>query len=752
MPFKHTALFFCTSVLLLVSTPLLAKITKIDPLLRGTARFRDIPPKGEGGVAAKALSYDAHGFLTVDCFVRVYSPAEADDVAEDIVSLGGTVRSIIEDVMTAYLPVDIIEEVASWDAVRYIEAGKPMRSKLSTSIVTTNVDDVHAGTGLDARYDGSGVIVGIVDDTRLDYGHADFTDAAGKTRVLFLWDKGNTGSGVSEVSGSSGLECTKAEIDASTCNATSGGSSNSHSTHVAGIAAGDDSTFKGMAPGADIINVYNVETDADSGANLSTTIVDDVRYVFAKASALKQAAVVNLSLGTSIGAHDNTSSMETSLNNLVSGHPGRAITNAAGNETFNPNDSGAATYNGIHAAVSVASATDEAFDFAVRSGANVISNGREVIVDIWLAAGGTCTVELDGFDFAKTAATINMSAVSAGNSGTATDGAGTTLSVDFTDSTNANNGKQHAVAKVTFTSAVSAASMQDNFSFDVIFRGNCSGDAWLWPDANATVSFTKRFDGTDQGFGYTYQTGDSDRTTTIPATASKLIAVGSFMSRQSWTDVNGTTHNQTASSGSDFTSLGATGGTVNEISPFSSLGPTPDGRKKPDITAPGEPIVSSMSANEGVAAGRKVDAKHFKNEGTSMSAPHVAGIIALMFQKNPCLTSEEVLSVLQGSAATDSFTGTALPDNTWGYGKVDALEAMKDVTTVSGTCGITGSGGKQSTPVTTTSGSAPGGGCFHIAGGNARPGIWIFTLIFLLSILFFTIRCRISHGRRRSRP
>lgn len=748
MSLRHAAFLFLFSWCLALTAQ--AKITKVDPLIKHLAREK---PVGSGGIA-KALSASPDGKLYVDCFVEVHNPADTPTVAARIEELGGTVRTILTRIMTASLPVDQVEAIAEWPEVRYVEVGKPLLPKMDTARTVTNVDDVEAGTSLDARYDGSGVIIGIVDDTRPDYDHADFTDAAGNTRVKFYWDKNATGSGVAEISGSSGLECTAAKIDAGTCTATAGGSTDSHSTHVAGIAAGDDSTYKGAAPGADLIFVFNVESDADSGANLATTIIDDVRYVFNKADKLNQPAVVNLSLGTSIGAHDDTSSMEKSLNELVDGHPGRTIVNAAGNERFNPSDSQASRYAGLHAAISVTSGTDEGFELELRDGAgdDLDALGDQVIVDIWLNAASTCTVELDGFDDADSKTrSINMAAVSAGSTGTATNSAGTTLDVDFTDSTNANNGKKHAQATVTFSSSVTDAA-KDDFTFDVIFRGACSGDAWIWPDRNSVVTFTQRNPGS---FGYTYIAGDSNRTITIPGTASKIIAAGSFMSKQSWTDVNGVTRNQTDTTGivGGAGTLGVSGGSVNNISPFSSRGPTPDGRTKPDITAPGEPIVASMSSNQSIAAGQRVNANHFKNQGTSMSSPHVAGIVALMFDKNPCLTSNQVKTLIANNAATDSFTGTSgLPNNTWGYGKVDALEIMKDIATLSGTaCGLTGDTGKQTTPVTTTSGAAGGGGCIHLTRHEARGmrhDVFYFVLLASCFLLRLTLSFRFNRRNK----
>lgn len=703
-----------------------AQVTKIDPLIPLFARQIETRTPG---LAAKAISLDTSGVLVIDCFVVVYDPAEAQPVAGRIRGLGGKPRTIIDTIMTVSLPLEAVDAIASWPEVKYIEAGKPMRPKNNVAREATGVDSVAAGTGLDKGYDGSGVIVGVVDDTLIDWGHADFTDTAGNTRFLFFWDKSISGSGVSEIPGSSGVECSAAKINAGTCTATAGGDTTSHGTHVTGTAGGSNATFTGAASGSSLIGVYNVETDASSSGNLSTTIVDSVQYIFAKASALGLPAVVNLSLGTSIGPHDNTSPMEKALNNMLGG-PGRAIVAAAGNENFMTSDSGANTFGGIHAAVSVTSATDKAFNFRVRNGSSL---GSQSIIDIWLASGSTCTIALAADDTTLLPPSLlTMTAVAAGGSGSNSGAAGTsgtvTLAVDFTDSVNANNGKQHAAATVTFSSAVTNIQKQ-NLYFDLIFSGNCTGNAWLWPDANAIQSFTKTFGTTDRGFGYEYVNGDSDKTITIPATASGLIAVGSFMDRTTWVDSTGVTHFQTATSGTDFTSLGATGGTANNISLYSSLGPTADGRTKPDITGPGEAVVSSLSLNNAVASGRIVNSNHFKLEGTSMASPHVAGIVALIFQRNSSRTASEVKSILTSKATEDSFTGTSLPNDIWGHGKANALAAMQNTTASAG------SGGDVSI------GAAGGGGCSLSSPESGRQLLFYWVLFGIAVVLRKGNRC-----------
>lgn len=72
---------------------------------------------------------------------------------------------------------------------------------------------------------------------------------------------------------------------------------------------------------------------------------------------------------------------------------------------------------------------------------------------------------------------------------------------------------------------------------------------------------------------------------------------------------------------------------------FSSYGPTPELRFKPDIGAPGSPIRSTW-----------LDGEYAALSGTSMSAPHVAGAVALLLQARPDIRLHEVRDVLQNSA------------------------------------------------------------------------------------------------------
>ncbi|HOV11797.1 MAG TPA: S8/S53 family peptidase [Bacteroidales bacterium] len=132
-----------------------------------------------------------------------------------------------------------------------------------------------------------------------------------------------------------------------------------------------------------------------------------------------------------------------------------------------------------------------------------------------------------------------------------------------------------------------------------------------------------------------------------------------------------------------------TNGTIvgGTIANFSSYGPTYDGRLKPDISAPGVGVVSSVSSftNQALSTpsatvafgGRTYQFVPFS--GTSMSAPMVTGIVALMLQANPTLTPQQIKDILIETAREDNRTGN-IPDTgsyVWGWGKVHAWRAVK---------------------------------------------------------------------------
>lgn len=98
---------------------------------------------------------------------------------------------------------------------------------------------------------------------------------------------------------------------------------------------------------------------------------------------------------------------------------------------------------------------------------------------------------------------------------------------------------------------------------------------------------------------------------------------------------------------------------------FSGRGPTADGRIKPDVSALGTQVIFAGGSGYG------------QGNGTSFSAPMVAGIVAQMLQVNPSLTPVEVRNILRSTAGQ-----AASPDNSLGWGIVNADAAIAAARTV----------------------------------------------------------------------
>lgn len=126
------------------------------------------------------------------------------------------------------------------------------------------------------------------------------------------------------------------------------------------------------------------------------------------------------------------------------------------------------------------------------------------------------------------------------------------------------------------------------------------------------------------------------------------------------------------------------------IAGFSSLGPVlidNSLRVKPNVTAPGQGVRSCIR-NGGYA----------NFSGTSMAGPHVAGLVALILSAQPQLAGrvEDIESIIEQTAIpTDGLTdcsdngGLSYPNNTYGFGRVDALAAVNQALSWSPTIGTT---------------------------------------------------------------
>lgn len=190
----------------------------------------------------------------------------------------------------------------------------------------------------------------------------------------------------------------------------------------------------------------------------------------------------------------------------------------------------------------------------------------------------------------------------------------------------------------------------------------------------------------------TFQNPDPSYTIGSPATADNAIAVASYVTRSSWTNYKGESQYYTSNPG------------IGNTSSFSSRGPRIDGVKKPDITAPGQGIISARDKiitwpgtddpyiidNDEINDGNG-PADYLILQGTSMACPIAAGTAALLMQAQPLL-KKNPSSTKNALFQTASNYGEQT--TTDGYGKIHALSALNFVIDIIP---------KPTTPVTPTS-------------------------------------------------
>jgi uncharacterized repeat protein (TIGR01451 family) len=152
------------------------------------------------------------------------------------------------------------------------------------------------------------------------------------------------------------------------------------------------------------------------------------------------------------------------------------------------------------------------------------------------------------------------------------------------------------------------------------------------------------------------------------------------------------------------------------VAPFSGRGPSfYEGEQKPEVSAPGVDVLSSLG-----------DSSYDTNSGTSMAAPHVAGLIALMVAADlrdgrRDFTVDELETFMTNTAID---LGEAGPDNDYGYGRINAYEAVRWVLSAGDLRGLVRSQG-DNTPLagatvtgvgngTTFHGLSNGGGAYSV--------------------------------------
>lgn len=575
------------------------------------------------------------------------------------------------NIFSVKIPVANFTGFIEEQSVRYFELDNKIYLKLDSVRSVTGVNLVQQGYNLPQGYSGKGVVFGDVDGG-FDYTHPTFFDSTGTIyRVQRVWEQGNS-TGTSPAGFGYGTEyATSAAILARQFS----DSSASHGTHVSGIAAGSGGgthgRYKGMAFEADLVFVaFTVPANpgyvATEDAGTTSGILDGIKYIYEYAQSVNEPAVVNLSLGSHLGPHDGSSLFDMACDALVGG-PGLILVGAAGNE-------GSAD---LHYGIDFSTDTATKFSYVSFEG-----NSGFGILDAW---GQFSTDFCLNFYFPGNYNSTGRLCASKNYPGTQT------LVVTGSN-------KDTCYIQVTSTSG-SANANQEPEILVLMQNDGWPGDTLVMEISNGLTGYSGKMNIWNDGYGNgnpfwgtssnpNFFDGDDNISVgEIGGTGKSIISVGAFTSKNTYVNYTGSSPKLIYP------------GNVGAIASFSSMGPTVDGRIKPDIAAPGNVVVSAVNSYDpdyrlpgGTDAATVVDTilgpgrpwSYATLQGTSMATPCVSGIAALLLQFNPSLTQSDIKTILQENAIRDQDVLSAgnTPNNVWGGGKVDAYQALRDVTAV----------------------------------------------------------------------
>ncbi len=596
-----------------------------------------------------------------DCLLVLCKISSAFDT-EAAERMGCRIGTNLKSIITISVPISRFVEFTELDGLLAVEAetiGAPHMDVARPAVLATEVNN--GVSPLPKAYTGKNVLIGVI-DAGFDYSHPAFYDSLKhKLKIIRVWEQGSE-STVHPIKFGYGRELfNEQEILAS-------GSDHpyfSHGTHVAAITAGSpeptQGKYTGIAPDAELVIVglkmprpseYAYETAA-------VNFIDAYAYLFAYADSCHKPMIVNLSWGLPIDSKDGKSLFSQALE-LLTGK-GKIAAVSAGNDGDSK----------IHCFMNFSA--DTAHHTFTTHPTTMTGSPKRIWLDFWGEQGKDFSVKLsiinNNVSRKIVAETEFIDMPQDGTVDRTLIYNGDTVAVEFIVTPSAQNGKPHTIVLLE-------GKKKQYFRIDVRAK---SGSVHISNWARRTDGYFTAHFGTLSDTSAT--DGTTDYTISDWGCGKSVIAVGAVATKKTFTNEAG---DELSYSG--INELG-------EIASFSSLGPTNDGEIKPDICAPGFAVVSAVNSLDTAyfAKGPSVSSvilhvDHYGKSypygimaGTSMSCPVVSGCIALMLEADSTLTPAEVLAYLKRNAIHDKFTGDALPNNTWGSGKINLFASIKDV-------------------------------------------------------------------------
>lgn len=533
-----------------------------------------------------------------------------------------------DSLWTVSLSLDDIDTLNGLPEVASYEHAAPLMAELNDSVTHLEARFDSSEWTDDTRPTGLGVIIGVIDVEGIDWRQPDFIDQQGRSRILYLWDTtlnresddpdpDDPATAPDEGVEYSGTYLSRALAGDPDAKVRHKYQENSHGTHVTGIAAGNGQSgaagapvelgkYQGVAPLASIIYVAVDARAYPAGLTHSVLVTKAIRYIYEKAAARNMPCVINMSLGQNLGGHDGETILERMIDEqlIVSG---RAFVVAAGNEHESP----------THACGTIR--TGEQVDIRLSIG-QTHARHFETRAELWYSSS-------EQFRVALRCPRNHVSLPMEPGYSDLVPSCPCGVRV-FVDSTRFDSNNGDARIRINIERTHDAAGI---WTIEVEGLQVRDGAFDIWVERTGLVNGIR-----DQPvFMGDLTDAKVRKSTTTPATARRCICVGNY--------------NPAAKA----------------IVHDSSRGKTRDGRRKPDVVAPGAEIWSTKARGTSTAA-------RTQKSGTSMAAPHVAGVIALMLQKNRDLSSWTIQKILAATARPGEDG-----DPGWGFGSVSAKAALE---------------------------------------------------------------------------
>ncbi len=598
------------------------------------------------------------------------------------------------DIHIVDIPLGCLAALSAERAVERIEAGGVCSLCLDTTAVVVDAVDVFSGKGLSHGFDGSGVVMGVM-DVGFDLTHPNFRSAAGDLRISRFWDQLSPDSlGSSLYVGAdyrtpAGILSYAHSRD---------GLIETHGTHTLGIASGTgfDTPYRGMAPAADICLVSNaVDTDVPlipEGLLYKYTTATDAlgfKYIFDYASEVGKPCVISFSEGSHEGIDGEQQLFYEVLSRMTG--PGRIIVASAGNNGY---------YNTfLHKPAGME--TDGMF----------LSGGGQ--------KGSLTLVSGDSFSIS-----LSLIPFSSGETAVKTFSVADIVSAEdslLVDSVVADAGKCVYRIQAYEPELPSCAT-----AYDIVLDmpGGVGGDMALTLRITGSGADVRAYSNGLTFFKYeldeTLSGGEAKYSVLSPGSAPCVVCVGATTYRDSFVNVDGETK----------TEIWGHDGTVGK---YSSVGPTRQELVKPDVVAPGTCVRSSLSSyyiEDKLSAGEQAyglmrysafEGRSYgwgAQSGTSMSAPVVGGAIALWLQANPSLSPDDIFGILSETSCRSRSDNPTGKSNSWGYGEIDVYAGLVKALALDGIEGIS----SRHPSAVELRHCGDGTVRFSLAGGEASPG------------------------------